>query len=56
MGGEKIRVSRIRQVFGASKDKQVLGEGRTSNNLFFRKHTHFKEEERNRFTKIPLFH
>lgn len=56
MGGDEIRVSKIRQVFGASRDKQVLGEGRASNNLFFRKHTHFKEEGRNRFTKSPLFH
>lgn len=56
MGGEYIRINKIGQVFGASRDKQVLGEGRKNNNLFFRKHTHFKKEERNRFTKSPLFH
>lgn len=56
MGGEEIRVSKIKQVFGANRDKQVIGKGRTSNNLFFRIHTHFKKEERNRFTKSPLFH
>lgn len=56
MGGEEIRVGKIRQVFGASRGKQVIGEGKTSNNLFFKKHTHFKNEERNRFTKSPLFH
>lgn len=54
--GETIKVSKIRQVFGVSRAKQVLGEGRASNHQFFGKHAHVKKEERHRFTKSPLFH